>query len=140
MKNIKSQAGWTMWSMLFTLSTVGFFSYVGMQLVPVYSSNSNVKNAMKISVRDLDTRRATRTQIIRGIQAQLYLDGGNDLISSIDFKKALKLTRDNKYLTIDMEYDRTVPLFANISIFLEFNPSLKCTFDGDCVESILGKK
>jgi hypothetical protein len=140
MKNIKSQAGWTMWSLLFTLSTVGFFAFVGMQLVPVYNSNSSVKNAMKISVRDLDTRRATRSQVIKGIQAQLYLDGGNDFISSIDFKKALKLTRDNNYLTIDMEYDRTVPLFANISIFVEFKPSLKCNFEGACIESVLGKK
>jgi hypothetical protein len=131
MKNIKHQAGWTMWSMIFTMFVVGFFAYITMQLVPVYSSNSNVKNAMKVSVRDADIRKVTRSRIVKGIKSQLYLDGGS---SGINYKESLKITRDRNQLIITIDYERVVPLFADISILVNFRPSLKCSLNGGCTE------
>lgn len=133
MSKIKSQGGWTFWSLVFTLAVVGFFAFVGMQLIPVYNSNSNVKNAMKVGVRDLDVRKATRSQIVKGIKRQLYLDGGS---TDIDFKEDLKVVRDRSNLTIIIDYQRVVPLFANISILVDFKPGLKCSLNGGCEEAV----
>ena len=130
-KNIKSQAGWTIWSMLFTMSVIGFSAYIVMKLIPIYNANSNVKNAMKISVREVDIKKVTRAQIIKGMRAQLYIDGGD---YKIDYKKALKVTRDQNELVISVTYDRVVPLFANINILINFNPALKCELNGGCTE------
>jgi len=47
---INQQKGWTMWSLMFVLGVVGLFAYVGFQLVPVYSANSNIKNAMQLAI------------------------------------------------------------------------------------------
>lgn len=136
MKNIKYQSGWTLWSLLFTLSVVGFFSYVGMQLVPVYSGNSNIKNAMKNSIMELDIRKATRSQISLGMSRQLVMDSAQN---SVDLRKQLKVVRDKNNLTISIKYDRLVPLFGNISLFLDFHPSLECSFSGGCKEVVVKK-
>ena len=79
MRNIKSQAGWTIWSLIFVLGTVGFFAYVGMKLVPMYNENQNIVNAMQRSIDSTDLRRVTRTQIIKSMEKQLYLDGADEI-------------------------------------------------------------
>lgn len=133
MQIIKKQSGWTMWSMLFTLSVLGFFAYIAMQLVPVYSANSNMKNAMKISLRDVDVNTVTRSQITRAMMQQLYLDGN---IDDLNLKNDLKITRDRVNLSMVVDYKNIVPLFANISLLVEFKPTLKCSLSsGVCTES-----
>lgn len=129
MQNFKSQAGWTIWSLIFTLGTIGFFAYVGMKLVPVYSENQNIVNAMQRSIENQDLRRVTRGKIIQAMEKQLYLDGADELI---DYKEALKVTRNRTELNIVLDYERKIPLFANISLVASFNPSLECDLGGSC--------
>ena len=131
MPYIKSQGGWTIWSMMFVLSTIGFLAYMAMQLVPVYESNSNVKNALRTSVQNNDVQKITRGQIIKGMRQQLYLDGGSDYI---DYKTDLKVTRDRSKLVITVDYERRIPLFANISVVVDFKPTLECGMSGGCEE------
>jgi len=117
-QNIKRQQGWTFWSLLFVLSLVLFFGYVGMQLVPVYSANDNVKNAMKRSLDDPNLVNATRSTIIRKIGAQLYLDGSHKLLN---YKTDLNVRRSKKKFIIEINYEREVPLFYNLYILVKFN-------------------
>jgi len=117
-KSISRQAGWTFWSLLFAISVIVFFAYIAMQLVPVYSANQNVKNAMERSLEDENLLTVSRTTIIRNMNAQLYLDGSHDLI---DYKEALKLSRSRSTFTIQTLYQREVPLFFNLSLVANFD-------------------
>ncbi len=132
LSNIKRQGGWTFWSLMFTLSVLSFFSYVGMQLVPIYSSNSNVVNAMELSVEGANLRSVGRSQIISAMNKQLYLDGSHKLLN---FKEDLVVKRSRKLLTVQVNYDRQVPLFGNISILASFSPKVECNFSGKCTTS-----
>ncbi|MFT4630412.1 MAG: hypothetical protein ACI8PV_001534 [Dinoroseobacter sp.] len=118
LKNIKRQGGWTFWSLLFVLLTVFFFAYVGMQLVPIFTENKNVKNAMQLAIDNVDSRKATRQQIVRKLQDQLYLDGSHDLL---DYKTDLKLSRTRKKLIIETHYRREIPLFFNVGVYANFD-------------------
>lgn len=129
MKTFKSQAGWTIWSLIFTLGTIGFFAYVGMKMVPMYSENNNITNAMERSLDNVDVRRVTRSKIINAMEKQLYLDGADEIV---DYKKALTITRTNSQFKMVLDYERTVPLFANISILATFTPVLECDLSGSC--------
>ena len=130
MKNFKSQAGWTIWGLIFVLGTVGFFSYVGIRLVPMFSENQSIANAMERSVQDENLSRITRNKIINTMENQLYLDGAHDIV---DYKKAMTVTRTSGQLKIVLDYQRTVPLFANISILATFTPTLECRLSsGEC--------
>jgi hypothetical protein len=127
----KKQQGWTFWSLLFTASVVIFFGYVGMQLVPVYASNNNIKNAMMLSIEGSDLRKINRASIIKKIKQQLYLDGTHDLI---DYKNELKIKRTRSRFVLEADYDQKIPLFANINILVEFNPTVDCDLSGRCLE------
>lgn len=117
-KNIYRQGGWTFWSLLFVLLVILFFAYIGMQLVPVYAANQNVKNAMQISLKETDLRRVTRAQIIRKMDAQLYLDGSHKMLN---YKTDLKVRRSQKQFIVETNYRREIPLFWNLSLVASFN-------------------
>ena len=118
LKNIKRQGGWTFWSLMFVLLTVLFFAYVGMQLVPVYSENENVKNAMQLAIDNVDPQKGTRQQVVRTLQDQLYLDGSHYLL---DYKTDLKVRRSRKQFIIETNYRREIPLFFNLGVFANFD-------------------
>jgi|TARA_B110000908_G_C9961888_1_gene317242 hypothetical protein len=118
LKNIKRQGGWTFWSLLFALLTVLFFAYVGMQLVPIFTENKNVENAMQLAIDNVDPRKATRKQIVRKLQDQLYLDGSHYLL---DYKTDLKVSRTRKKFIIETHYRREIPLFFNVGVYANFD-------------------
>ena len=116
--NIQRQGGWTFWSLLFVMLVILFFSYVGMQLVPVYTSNQNVTNAMARALEGQDLTRLNRATLIRKMNAQLYLDGSHKLL---DYKKDLKVRRSRKEFILETHYRREIPLFFNLSIVATFD-------------------
>ena len=118
LKNIKRQGSWTFWSLLFVLLVVLFFAYVGMQLVPIFSENENVKNAMQLAIDNVDPQKGTRQQVIRKLQDQLYLDGSHYLL---DYKTDLKVSRSRKQFIIETHYRREIPLFFNVGVFANFD-------------------
>ncbi len=128
-KAISSQAGWTMWSMLFVMSVLFVVAYVAIQLVPIFSANENVKNAMRQSVEDKDLSKISRNQIIRGMQDQLYLDGSHELL---DYKKDLNMARNRNKFLLEVKYEREVPLVANLVLIARFNPKVECELNGRC--------
>ncbi|MBX2848297.1 MAG: DUF4845 domain-containing protein [Acidiferrobacterales bacterium] len=119
---IERQQGWTFWSLLFTLGVFIFFAYVGMQLVPVYSANENIKNAMEQSLEEVNLNTVNRTTIIRNMNAQLYLDGTHKLL---DYKTDLVVKRSRQSFTIETHYQREVPLFFNLSLLAKFDNILE---------------
>ena len=126
---VHRQQGWTIWSLLFVLTVMFGLAYVGMQLVPVYSANGNLKNAMRISLENKDLSKISRTQIIRTMKKQMSLDGASDLI---DFKKDLKISRARNKFLMEATYQSEVPLVANLSLVAKFKPKAECQLNGRC--------
>lgn len=89
-----------------------------MQLVPIYAENENVKNAMQLAIDDLDPNRATRQQVVRKLEAQLYLDGSHYLL---DYKNELKVRRSRKQFIIEINYRQEIPLFFNLGVYADFD-------------------
>lgn len=114
----RAQGGWTFWGLAFVLSVLGLFGYIIMQLVPVYSANRNVQNAMQVALNNADTRAISRAKVIRGMQAQLYLDGSDKLIN---YKKDLKVKRKGQNIVLEVSYSQEVPLFYNLSLKAQFD-------------------
>jgi len=117
LSNIQRQDGWTMWSLSFVLGVIVLFAYIGLQLFPVYTSNSNVKNAMKIAMDNLDKNNVNRASVIKSIDTQLYLDGSSTLLN---YNEDLKIERTRRELIIKINYERRIPLFFNLSLVASF--------------------
>jgi hypothetical protein len=116
-KKFSHQGGWTFWSAIVVMSMLGFFAYVGMQLVPIYTSNQSVKSAMDLSLVEVDPKTISRGYIVRKIQDQLYLDSSGDFI---DYKKELTVKRVKSNIVLNVKYQREVPLFSNLSLLVRF--------------------
>lgn len=115
---INKQQGWTMWSLMISIALVIFFAYILMQLVPVFSQNRSVNNAMNIAFDRADNvRTLNRKKYIDLVQKQLYLD---DAHRDIPFQKLIKLSRDKRNMTANLTYSQIVPLFLNISLKVDF--------------------
>ena len=118
----RRQSGWTMWSLMFTLGVITLFAYIGFQLVPFYSSNENVKSAMQLALDNVNKQQVSRSAVIKTMRNKLYLDGSHELL---DFKKDLDIKRSQRELIINVEYERRVHLFFNISLVATFNNEVK---------------
>jgi len=118
MKRIDKQEGWTMWGLIFSLMLVVFFGYIIMQLVPVYTENSNIKRAMDVALDNSGTAQSlSKSNYTRALRKQLYIDGNHN---SIDYKDDIMFKRKSGVVKIDLDYERIVPLFFNISLKLDF--------------------
>jgi len=117
-QSIKRQQGWTMWSLMFTMGVILLFAYIGMQLVPVYTTNGSVTSAMNQTVDELDLYKATRRNVIIKMNSQLYIDGNDGLL---DYKNDLKVKRSKTNFILSTKYDREIPLFFNISMLVKFD-------------------
>lgn len=113
----RAQGGWTFWGLAFVLGVLGLFAYIAMQLIPIYSANRNVQNAMQVALDNVDTRAVSRSKIIRSMEGQLYLDGAHNII---DYKKQLKVKRKGQNIILDVNYSQEVPLFYNLSLKAQF--------------------
>ena len=120
--NIGQQGGWTMWSLMFVIGVISLAAYIGFQLVPVYTTNSNVTNAMKVAIDGISPNNVSRSAIIRTMRAQLNLDGANDLL---DYKKDLNVKRTQRELIVNVNYEQRVELFYNLSLVATFENEVK---------------
>ena len=108
--------------MFFVLGVILLFSYVGFQLVPVYSANENVLNAMERSLDDVDLRTVNRAAIVRKMDSQLYLDGSHELIN---YRNDLKVKRSRKQFILQTTYQREVPMFFNLFLVAKFDNKIE---------------
>ena len=121
-KKIEQQKGWTLWSLIFVIGVLILFTYVGFQLVPVYTTNSNIQKAMQLSLDNLSSNKISRAAIRKTIDAQLYLDGTHELL---DYKNDLEVKRTQRELIVQVNYERRVELFYNLSLVATFENEVK---------------
>ena len=121
-KNIDQQKGWTLWSLLFVAGVLILFTYIGFQLVPVYTSNESVKKAMQQALDNVSSSKVNRTAVIRTLDNQLNLDG---ILGIIDYKTDLEVKRTQRELFIRVNYQRSVDLFYNLSLVATFENEVK---------------
>lgn len=121
---IRSQRGWTIWSLL----GVGFLLVAGallfMKLMPVYLDNYKIKEAMASLAEDPRAADWNKRQIISEMTNILYIDYGHDIV---DLNKALSVEKENELKYIRVEYEVVVPLVYNVSALVDFNNEVEIT-------------
>lgn len=114
---IKTQRGWTFWSLL----GVGFLVVAGallfMKLMPVYLDNYKIKEAMHSLAEDPRAVDWNKRQVIREMTNILYIDYGHDIV---DLDKALSVEKEDEFKYIRVEYEVVVPLVYNVSALVDF--------------------
>lgn len=121
---IKTQRGWTIWSLL----GVGFLVVAGallfMKLMPVYLDNYKLKEAMHSIAEDPRAADWNKRQIVNEMTNILYIDYGHDIV---DLNEALTVEKEDEGKYIRIQYEVVVPLVYNLSALANFNNEVEIT-------------
>jgi len=119
MKSFRYQRGMTMWGMIFVLFVLGFCLFITFKLFPVYMNDIKVSNALKSVSNELKGGAPTRTDIIVALVKRMNIDD----FTGVNFDKDLTIQAKGTGREVLIVYDVVVPLFANISLLLDFKHS-----------------
>ena len=102
---------------LFLWSFVLFFvAVLGMKLVPVYIENAAIKKTLIAIANDPVLQNGTKAEIRTSFNKRAQIDD----ISVVD-EGDIEFNKENGRVVLSIIYSVKTPLFANISLYLDFN-------------------
>jgi uncharacterized protein DUF4845 len=104
-------SGLLMWSVI--LIIIAMF---GMKLAPVYIEYAAVQKALSAIANDSTLKDAARREIRLAFSKRANIDN-IDVIRGSD----IKISQQNGQIVLKADYSVTIPLFANISMLIDFN-------------------
>jgi Domain of unknown function (DUF4845) len=116
---IRRQRGVTFIGWLFLLIPVALLGYVAIRLVPIYLNFMHVAQSITQTVAEFKTEEATSVNPA-AIRSALGKHFDINYISFPDVKD-VTVTRDGSGWTIEAKYEDMAPLFANISLIVDFD-------------------
>jgi Domain of unknown function (DUF4845) len=115
------QLGVTAIGWLILLTPFAIVGYAGVRVAPLYLNYMKVTRALEQSGGELKASGGGTAQSIRtAIDKHFEID-------MVDYPttKDLKIARDGGVWTVEMNYDDEAPLFANISLHVNFDKVVK---------------
>lgn len=114
---MNKQSGWTIWSMLLSVSLVIFFALLIMKLGPHYMDNYKLQAALESVTEDPRVTSMTRRQVVQEIKNILYIDYGGDIVN---LNESLIIDKAKGSMNFTIEYEVVVHIAGNVSALLEF--------------------
>jgi len=118
MRYTRRQRGITFLGFVFVLVVLGIFGYIGLKLFPVYSESFRIDTALANVMQD-GVADASKRDITKALVRRFTV---NDIrrISERNFDEYVTIEKDRDDVSIYISYRAEVPLFANLSIVVDF--------------------
>ncbi len=113
----KRQMGVSLSGLLMTLAVVVFIALLGMKVGPEYIEFLLIKKALKTISNDPDAKNSV-ADVRKAFDRQADIDN----ISAIKAED-LDVSKESGDVVVSFAYERRVPLFANVSLLLDFQGS-----------------
>ncbi len=120
--------GITLIGFVMVLIVVGFFGYVAMRLIPVYTEYFGVVKAMEQERAEPGAAAKSLDQVRRELSFKFstqYVDEANVP------PQAISLKREGGASTMRVAYERRVPFMYNVELLVSFDKSLNMSGAGD---------
>ena len=119
MKTISKQCGVTFGGFIMILALLGGLAIFSMKLIPAYMENGKVQKAFDAITKDPAMQTATVAEIKDSFYKRANTMDDVRTVTSND----IEINKADGMLKLSASYSAKVPLFANISLLIEFNPS-----------------
>lgn len=121
---MKNQQGMTLIGMLFVAAVIVFCAILAMKIIPAYIENYTVVSSAKALNKLPQGERNGPPSIVRRVlmeklNNQLYVNGIVGL-----GRKNIRMKLNNKIYVIQIDYEKRVPLFANLTLLIHFNDTV----------------
>ena len=119
MRNRSKQQGLTILGFLFVAAVIVACAMIGFRMAPSYIEYYSVQKALKQSLEDTKDFQ-TPTEVRRTFQK--YADSGYvESVRGTD----VEVQKIGNEIVVSASWTRTLPLIANVSLFLEFEASAR---------------
>ena len=112
------QRGLSFGSFIFGAFLLVFGSITLFKFIPAYIQNAKINSAFSTIANDPDMQKASLREIRMSFEKRASIDE-----ISVITSRDIDIAGSDGVLELSANYTVTVPLFANISFLLEFNPS-----------------
>ena len=116
----RNQKGLTLISMVIVLCVVGFFAYVAMKLIPVYTEYMGVVKSMKAVAGQPNSSEATLEQLRRNLDTNFSVQYVDETAIPAD---GIKLETQGGQRKLRIVYDKKIPVLYNVSLLAHFDHS-----------------
>ncbi|SER08697.1 protein of unknown function [Nitrosomonas sp. Nm51] len=110
------QHGISLTGMLFWSVVLIMVLLLGMKVIPVYIENASIRKNLAAVASDASLQNATASQIRLAFSKRAQVDG-----ITVITAKDIKISRDKGQNILSVAYSEKVPLFANISLQIDFD-------------------
>ena len=121
----RTQGGMTLIGFIIVLAVVGFFAYVAMKLVPMYSEYYAVKQALKGLQQEPGIANRDPGKIQDLFFRRLYISYAENVKP-----ENVKIKRIDRGWQMDVNYEVRKPLMANLDVVGKFSADEKLTTRG----------
>lgn len=118
MHRAKHQAGITGIGLILILIPVGLMVYIVLKVSPVYIEAFSVGDAINSLKKEPDVKEKSREEIYTMIKKRLDINN----ITSVT-KEDIKIQKTENNVTVKIDYEVRVPLFANVALAISFAKS-----------------
>lgn len=112
------QRGFSLSGFLFGVVILILVAIVGLKMIPAYMQNATIKNTFVVIANDPELQKAS----VRDIQLAFSKRADIDNITAIKVDE-ISISKDGGRLELSASYAVQIPLVANVSLYLEFEPS-----------------
>ncbi|GAW84870.1 conserved hypothetical protein [Bathymodiolus platifrons methanotrophic gill symbiont] len=116
----KKQQGITLISLIFILGLIAFFTLLVLKVSPIYMNHSKVVHALETLKNRTDIEKKSKREVWISLNKQFDMNYIYDVK-----KKHVKITSRANYLKVQIVYHTKVLLFANLSVWVDFDNSIE---------------
>lgn len=136
MESIKRQRGMFSLGGLYLVLSLGFFVFLAFKVVPPYFDNVYIQQALKdLSTLDRESGELSSDEIRKRL-------GNFFTINNIrgDVINQIKIKRKSGAVIVKIDYERRVPLFANVEVVMDFQNHWNSKYPEQCCKPQISEK
>lgn len=119
MKSTAQQRGFSFSTFIVSAVLFVVIAIFTLKMIPVYMENGKVQKAFDAMVKDPALQNATTEEIKMAFQKRANVMDSVTIVQ----EQNLEIFKEGNQLSISAKYNVKVPLFSNVSLLIEFNPS-----------------
>ena len=113
---MRNQSGVTLLGLLMICIVLVVVAVGGLKVVPAYIEYFNIKKAVTGIVQSGEARKGTPADIRAAFERRRAIDDFESVTG-----KDLEITKEGNNVAISFSYPRRIPLFANVSLLIDFS-------------------
>lgn len=136
MESMKRQRGMFSLGGLYLVLSLGFFVYLAFKIVPPYFDNMYIQQALKdLSTLNSDSGDLS-SDVIRKRLSNFFT------INNVrgDVVEKIKIKRKAGSVIVKIDYERRVPMFANVEVVMDFENHWNSKYPDQCCKPQVSEK